>query len=249
MKDLHNHLLYGIDDGSRSLDESIEILSNLESEGVTSLVVTPHYIIGSNYNSNNLEKEKMLKELQKRTTIKLYLGNEIYIDNKIIEEIENGNISPINNSRYLLIELPLHEKMEHAKDILFRLRNKGFVPIIAHPERYHYISLEELKSFIEMGCILQGNITSLNEKYGKNARLNLELLLKKQMIYVIGTDTHSKNNNNIKLCLEKLKKIVTNELIYEDLVNNNFDRIINNEEIPRYEIKNQKKIFHKEKIK
>lgn len=249
MKDLHNHLLYGIDDGSKNLEESIEILSNLESEGVTSIVVTPHYIIGSNYNSNNLEKEKLLKELQKRTNIKLYLGNEIYIDNRIVDEIENGNISSINNSKYLLIELPLHEKMEHAKDILFRLRNKGFIPIIAHPERYHYISLEELTSYIEMGCLLQGNITSLNEKYGKNARLNLELLLKKHMIYVIGTDTHSKNNSNIKLCLEKLKKIVNDENIYEDLVNNNFERIVNNEEVPRYEIKSQKKLFYKEKIK
>lgn len=249
MKDLHNHLLYRIDDGSKSLEESIEILNNLESEGVTSIVVTPHYIIGSNYNSNNIEKERLLKELQKRTNIKLYLGNEIYIDNRVSEEIKNGNISTINNSKYLLIELPLHEKMECAKDILFRLRNEGYIPIIAHPERYHYISLDELIGYVEMGCLLQGNITSLNNKYGNNARLNLELLLKKRMIYVMGTDTHSNHNSNIKECLKKLKKIINDDNIFEDLVNNNFERIINNEEVPTYEIRKQKKLFHKEKIK
>jgi len=249
MKDLHNHLLYGIDDGSRSYQESIEILSNLESEGVTSIVVTPHYISGSNYNSNNKEKKELLKELQKSTNIKLYLGNEIFIDNRVIDEIKNGNISSINNSRYILIELPLHERLEHAKDILFRLRNEGYIPIIAHPERYHYIDLDELMSFIEMGCLLQGNITSLNEKYGKNARLNLELLLKKRMIYVLGTDTHSKHKSSIKLCCDKLKKIIKDNNIYEDLVNNNFERIVNDKDVPRYEIISTKKLFQKEKIK
>lgn len=247
MKDLHNHLLYGIDDGSRNYQESIEILSNLEKEGVTAVVVTPHYIIGSIYNSNNIEKEELLKELQKETKINIYLGNEVYIDNKIIDEIKKGNISTINNSRYLLVELPLNIRLECAKDILFNLRNEGYIPIIAHPERYHYISLDELVKYIDMGCLLQGNITSLDDKYGKKARHNLELFLKKNMIHVIGSDVHRNNVNRIELCCNKLKKIVDNNM-YEDLMNNNFERIINDEEVPKYEIIKTNKLFHREKI-
>lgn len=248
MKDLHNHLLYGIDDGSKSYQDSIEILRNLEKEGVTAIVVTPHYIIGSIYNSNNIQKDKLLKELQKDTKINIYLGNEVYIDNKIIDEIKNDNISTINNSRYILIELPLKKRLECAKDILFGLRNEGYIPIIAHPERYHYISLDELEKYIDMGCLLQGNITSLDDKYGKKARHNLELFLKKNMIHVLGSDTHSSNIDRIKLCCDKLKKIV-NTNMYEDLINNNFERIINDEEVPKYEIIKTNKLFQKEKIK
>ena len=248
MKDIHNHLLYGIDDGSDNYNKSIKILNNLSIEGVTDIVVTPHYIIGSNYNSNNKEKNELIKKLQKKTKIKLYLGNEVYIDNGIIEEIKKGNISTVNNSNYLLIELPLREKLEYAKDIIFDLRNNGIIPIIAHPERYHYLKLDELETFIKMGCLLQGNITSLNNKYGKSAKKNLELLLSKHMIHVLGTDTHNSGNIDLNVCINKLKKIVDDKM-YDELVNTNFDKIINNEKIEVYSIISKKGFFKREKFK
>lgn len=248
MKDIHNHLLYGIDDGSENYKKSIEILNNLSMEGVTDIVVTPHYIIGSNYNSNNKNKNELLKNLQKKTNIKLYIGNEVYIDNGIIEEIEKGNISTINNSNYLLIELPLREKLDCAKDIIFDLRNNGIIPIIAHPERYHYLKLEDLETFIEMGCLLQGNITSLNNKYGKDARKNLELLLKKHMIHILGTDTHNNGKIELNNCCNLLKKIVDDNM-YNELITSNFDKIINNEKIEVYNIISKKGFFKREKIR
>ena len=72
MKDLHNHLLYGIDDGSVDFEQSVELLTGLEQEGVTDIIVTPHYIIGTNYNSNNEEKSKLLDSLKSKTNINLY---------------------------------------------------------------------------------------------------------------------------------------------------------------------------------
>lgn len=248
MKDIHNHLLYGIDDGCESYEKSIKILNDLSKEGVTEIVVTPHYIIGSNYNSNNLEKSELINKLQKQTNIKLYIGNEVYIDHGIIEEINCGNISTINNTNYLLIELPLREKLECAKDIIFKLRNHGIIPIIAHPERYHYLKLEDLIDFIDMGCLLQGNITSLNNKYGKNAKKNLELLLKKYMIHVLGTDTHNNGNIQLDSCCKLLKKIVSNKM-YSELMNDNFEKIINNKKVDAYTIISKKGLFKREKFK
>jgi len=248
MKDLHNHLLYNIDDGSNSYQRSLKILNNLSNEGVTDIVVTPHYIIGTDYNSDNKKKLELINKLQKETSIKLYIGNEVFIDNEIIEYIKKGEISTINNTDYLLIELPLNEKMEYAHDIIFKLRNEGLIPIIAHPERYHYLNINELIKFVEEGCLLQGNITSLNDKYGKFARKNLELLLKKHMIHVLGTDTHMGGNVELDKCLTKLKELVSKDM-YNDLINNNFEKIVNNKRIDRYSIINTNTIFKREKIR
>jgi len=248
MKDIHNHLLYGIDDGSDSYNKSLKILNDLSREGVTDIVVTPHYIIGSNYNSNNQKKEEILNKLQKQTNIKLYMGNEVYIDHGIIEEINCGNISTINNTNYLLMELPLGEKLECAKDIIFKLRNNKIIPIIAHPERYHYLKLDDLVDFIEMGCLLQGNITSLTNKYGKDAKENLELLLKKHMIHILGTDTHNSGNIGLDSCRTALKKLVDDKM-YDELMNDKFDKIINNEKVDAYTIISKKGFFKREKFR
>lgn len=248
MKDIHNHLLYGIDDGSDSYNKSLKILNDLSKEGVTEIVVTPHYIIGSNYNSNNQKKKELISSLQKQTNIKLYIGNEVYIDHGIIEEIKCRNISTINDTNYLLIELPLRENLDCAKNIIFNLRNNGIIPIIAHPERYHYLKLDDLVDFIEMGCLLQGNITSLNNKYGKDAKKNLELLLKKHMIHILGTDTHNNGNIELDCCCTSLKKIVDDKM-YNELLSDNFDKIINNEKVEVYTIISKKGIFKREKFR
>lgn len=241
MKDIHNHLLYGIDDGSTSLEQSIKILNILEKGGVTDIVVTPHYIEGTNYNSNNKTKQSLLKKLQKHTKIKLYLGQESYIDNNLIELIQKDEISTINNTKYLLIEFPLTEKLEYANNIIFNLRDKGYIPIIAHPERYHYLNLEDFIYLKDIGCLLQGNITSLVGKYGTNAKKNLTLLLKKHMVDVLGTDNHG-HYINIEECLDKLNKII--DINYQkEITDINFNKIINNEKITINKIVKTKNIL------
>lgn len=246
MNDIHNHLLYGIDDGARNIDESINLLKYYESVGVRSIMLTPHFINESRYCSNNEEKRKLIDSIKDKTSIKLYMGNEVYISDKIISFINSGDISTLNGSRYILIEFPLRSRLNNYQDITFDLINNGYIPIIAHPERYHYLELEELIKLHEMGCLFQGNISSLNDKYGKDAKNNLILLLKKKMIYVMGSDSH-RYGENINSGLEKLKEIV-DDSYYNELINDNFDKIINNEVINKHEIKKVNRLF-KERIK
>lgn len=248
MKDIHSHILYGIDDGSRDLDESITILKKLEKNNITDLVLTPHYIIGSKYDCDNKKKKEILDKLQKNTSIKLYLGNEIYIDNDILKYINEDKISSINGTKYILVEFPLSRKLSCVEELIFNLRNNDYIPIIAHPERYHYFTIDDLIKLVDLGCLFQGNITSLIGKYGRDAKNNLELLLKKQMISVLGTDTHRDFDYGIDEALLKLEKLVDSNY-YNDLVEDNFDKIINNKNVPKYKIKTTKTFFRKEKIR
>lgn len=247
MKDIHNHLLFGIDDGSSSLDNSIKVLNSLYNRGVTDVVLTPHYIIGTNYNSNNRTKLELIDKLRSNTKINLYIGNEVYIDNDIVDYILKREISTINNSRYLLIEFPLQEKLECYKEIIFELRNNGIIPVIAHPERYSYLNIKDLEDLINQGCLFQGNITSLIGKYGMKVKKNLELLLKKNMIHVLGTDIH-KHDTDIEECENRLKSLVSDK-VYKDITCNNFDRIITDKDVIAYEIKNTNTFFNREKIR
>ena len=156
--DIHSHILYGIDDGSKSLEESKEIIKQHIEMGFKDIVVTPHYIENSDYITNNEEKEKILKTLKKEfNDINLYLGNEVFINNNIEELLNNNEISTINGSKYLLIELPLHNKIKNATDIIYELRIKGIIPIIAHPERYEFVQKnpDSVDELIEEGAILQ----------------------------------------------------------------------------------------------
>ena len=247
MRDLHNHLLYGIDDGSKELDESIALLKEMEKSKITDIMFTPHYITGSDYCSNNSKKRELLEELKKHTSINLYLGNEVYIDNNIVKNIRNDEISTLNGSRYVLIEFPLNEKLEIVPTIINNVIKSGYVPIIAHPERYHYYDLEFFEELIDEGCLLQGNITSLCGKYGGNAKHNLELLVRKHMIHFMGTDTH-RSIYPLNDCYIALSKIVELKM-YKDITSYNFEKVINNEKIEPYEIIKSGKLFTTEKIK
>ena len=141
MKDMHSHLLYGIDDGSKDISESITLLKEAEKQGITELMITPHYIEDSKYNCNNKEKIKRFNELKEevekeKINIKLYLGNEVLINENILKLIKNKEITTLNNSKYILIEFPLGKMLYNTKDLIYNLIVKGYVPILAHPERY-----------------------------------------------------------------------------------------------------------------
>lgn len=236
--DIHSHILYGIDDGSKSLEESINIIKEHIKMGFTDIVVTPHYIENSKYKTNNIDKEKILKNLKKELKkqnikINLYLGNEVFINNNIEELINKNEIATINNSKYLLIEFPMNEKPNNINNIIYELKIKGIIPIIAHPERYDYVEKNPniVLEWIEEGAILQSNYGSIIGIYGSGPQKTIKKLLKKNLIDVLATDIHYPNNNiyqNIEKIRKKLKKLIGEERFIE-LTNINPKKIIQNE--------------------
>jgi len=229
--------MYGIDDGSKSLEQSIEILKNAYANDITDIVLTPHYINKSKYNCNNKNKKKILVELQKELekeniNINLYLGNEVMIDKDISKLISNDEISTINNTKYVLVELPMHFENPNSEKMIFDLIRHGYIPILAHPERYDYIQddISKIEPFIDMGCVLQGNYLSLFGKYGDDSKKTLKKLLKEKKIKLLASDIHRPSTDyRIKKLKKKLKWFLKDKKYTSDLLENNFMKIINDE--------------------
>lgn len=117
MIDIHSHLLFGVDDGSRTLEESVHVIKKLSEVGYTDIILTPHYINDSTYVSTREENLDVLKRLKvglirNNVNVNLYLGNEIYIDSEIANLLKNNIISSLNDTKYLLIELPMSGENE-----------------------------------------------------------------------------------------------------------------------------------------
>lgn len=239
MIDIHCHLMPGVDDGSKDLDETLAMFENAYTSGVTSMILTPHYILGTKYCLKNSAKDQVteiLREALRRTDIDInvYYGNEVYIDDKLPELIEAGEISTLAGSRYLLVELPVNSEDKNAGNVFFRLKSMGITPIIAHPERYIYIQKhpEKVMKYIELGCLLQGNYMSLLGKYGKKAQKTLKVLLKNDVIAFLGSDIHhSHNEYHLPEAEKAVRKIVKSDEKIEELFERNAEKVIKDEVI------------------
>jgi len=240
MIDIHSHILPNIDDGSRSVKESLNIMKMAAVNGVTDIVVTPHFILGSIYNSNKNANEELLSKLKEEIAkeniaIHLYLGNEIFVDNTLLELLENGTVSTLNNSKYVLFELPMNCEYKGIKNLIFKLKSNGYIPIIAHPERYRILKQDPSKilELYDCGALFQGNMGSLFGHYGKDAKNTLKIFLKHHVISFLASDIHHEANtfyNDISELEKKLKKFLDEEYI-QDLLVNNARKVLNNEKI------------------
>lgn len=234
MKDLHNHILPGLDDGCKNEEESLKMLEEIISSGVREIVFTPHYIVDTKYTANNKEKQKAFLKLKKiieknNLPIKVYLGNEIFFCDNILELIKKGEISPINDSKCLLIEFSMMDLPYTAKNVFEELISAGYEVILAHPERYYFVkkNMDILNDFVSMGVHLQGNYTSLFGKYGRESKKVLKKLLKRGMIDILASDTHHEVIGDEKSLRRKLKWYLKDEEI-DKLLFKNFDEFINN---------------------
>ena len=238
MKDLHNHILYGIDDGSKSIEESILLLKEMEEMGVDEVVLTPHYIEGSKYNCNNKDKEELFNTLKEQVKlenikIKLYLGNEVFFTNNFLSLLKNNEIKTLNNSKYILFEFPMGHIYNNTLEVINKLVSNGYIPVLAHPERYPYFQKHPkmLEEYLRSGLLLQGNFTSLFGKYGRIAEKTLKIFLKNKWITFLGSDTHHDVKWNCSKLEKKLLRITKDREYVDDLMNNNFNKVINNEDI------------------
>ena len=235
MIDTHSHLIYGVDDGSKTLEESIKILSELTKMGITDTIITPHYINETNYMSTKIDNLKKLnilkKELKKNNiNINLYLGNEVYIDKNISSLVKDNKICTLNNKEYILIELPMSGIYSDYQDILANLINEGFKVVLAHPERYSTFQKDfnKIYELNDIGVLFQCNVGSILGEYGIKAKKVVKRILKEDLVFMFGTDIHHNNKSIdfVEKSKNKIKKYVSEEKL-EDLFINNAKKIIN----------------------
>lgn len=213
MTDTHSHILFNIDDGSNNIEESIAILKEMAEVGFKHVILTPHYIEGTEYSVTNEEKDIRFALLEKRIKeenldITIHLGNEIFLHNNLIASIEGAKCYGLNKSNYLLVELPFHNQIRGLIDILYEFKVKGYTPIIAHPERYTYLQdnpdlVDKLK---EEGTLFQCNYSSILGYYRKDAERLMKYMLKKHYVDYLGTDIHHINKAFVLDNFDKIKK-------------------------------------------
>ena len=226
MIDFHAHILPNIDDGSASMEESINLIKEAEQAGFTGIISTSHYL-QNYYESDEEERRRILAELANQVKVadaeaeipKLYLGSEIYISTDIVELLEEGKASTINGTNYVLIELPMNSKPLFAKEVVYKLIENGYKPIIAHPERYSYVKedIEFVRELKSMGALFQSNYGSVIGMYGGSAKKTLKKLLKEDLISFLGSDVHAVGQIYTKVpkILRKLEKWISPEKLQE----------------------------------
>ena len=239
MIDFHSHILPNVDDGSTSIEETNKLIKEAIQVGFTEIISTSHYIQGYYEFTCNERKEK-LDIIQKEISIKdslnlkLHLGSEIYFSPEIIELIEDKKASTINNTKYILFELPMNIKPLYVKEVVFNLIQNGYKPIIAHPERYSYVQkeIEYIEELSNMGVLFQANYGSIIGMYGNNAKKTLKKLLKKNLISFLGSDVHRVGQIYplIPKILKKLNKLISSEQL-EQLTTLNAQKVLNNKEL------------------
>lgn len=250
MIDIHSHILYGIDDGSKDIENSVNMAREAEASGITHICCTPHYL-EPEYTSNWVDNEKRLEALKKRLKeekidVELRLGNEIFVTENTLEDLKEKRAIKLNESKYVLVEFPMVNELKCAEKIIDRLILKGYKVIIAHPERYKYVqnNPDYIIPYLDKGVIFQSNVGSVIGMYGEGARECINVLLKREMIQVLATDTHKTNSVYYKLdrISSKLKEKITEEY-FEELTLTNPLNILNDEDLIVRKYKKKKRFI------
>lgn len=228
MIDIHTHILFDVDDGSDSLETSIKMIQKEISDGVTDIILTPHY----NKRSKSFNKERiisnyhqLLKEVKDRNlNINLYLGYEIYYREGMLKEIEGFTIA---NSKYLLIEFSTNIQTD-IEELVYDLVSNGYKPIIAHCERYTYLSIDDYIKIKEAGALLQVNAATVIGKHGLKLKRRFKKLLSLGLVDFIASDMHnlSDRNSYMKDAFYYINKKLDREYI-DLLLNINQKKILN----------------------
>lgn len=238
MIDFHSHIVYGVDDGAETIEDSISILKEAQKAGFHKIILTPHYM-QDYYEVPTSEIQERIENIKEKCNeeniaIELYQSNEIYITNHMVKLLEEKKASSMNNSRYVLFELPMNEEPPNLLEVIYSLLENGKIPIIAHPERYSYIQKDpnKLLELVDNGVLFQTNYGSIIGQYGKEIQKTAKLLLQNNFIHFLGSDVHRAGHiyTRVEEIKNKLRKILSEEKI-EELTQINPQKVLDNEEI------------------
>ncbi|MCL5291566.1 MAG: hypothetical protein M1548_03430 [Actinobacteria bacterium] len=192
--DIHAHILPGLDDGAVAVEESVEMARTAVAHGVSAIIATPHS--NEAYGTDRAVVEREIASLNKvlrseGVELEVYPGAEIKASPHIFRQLEDGSLQTLADSRYILIEMPLDDIPFYMQDLIFRLRLKGLVPILAHPERTVAVQkrLKRLESLVDQGCLIQINTLSLEMGFGPEYATAVDIM-RKGWAFAVASDAH-----------------------------------------------------------
>ena len=237
MIDIHSHILPGIDDGSKSISMTLDMLKNAAKNGTSKIIATPHFCRGYGEATDD-EVKNLTEKINKLVNdegidIKIYYGQEVYYSQRIISDYKEGIIGTLADSRYLLFELPLHSKFEReVLEDIYELQILGLQPILAHPERYKFLKEKPLliNEFINEGILFQMNSGSIEGSFGKETKKTASLFLEKGIYNFIGSDAHGvgRRCTGLKTAINICKDIDENSV---EMFLTNSEKLLDNKEI------------------
>jgi protein-tyrosine phosphatase len=195
--DIHNHILPGIDDGAKIVDDSVGLIKEFKSLGVSQFIPTPHIMQGFFPNTDETIGNsyqillEALAEASLLTEIKINPAAEYMLDDNFEKLLKNQDLFTLNRN-YVLVEMSYYQPPINLENIIFDIKNQGYIPVLAHPERYSYYhkSLDYYERLKQLGCLFQLNLLSLSEHYGRQVEKTAKYLLNNHMIDFVGSDVH-----------------------------------------------------------
>lgn len=213
--DVHCHVLPGVDDGSQNMDDTLKMLKTAEKNGISDMIVTPHYKQGRVGTPRKVIGE-MIEEVEKHArlsgiNVKLHPGTEIYYNSSLEEKLEEGWLARMNDTDYVLVEFSPFETFPYVKNAIDDVFSLGYRPILAHVERYRCMlgSVENVRTLSGMGCKIQVNASSVAGDFGFIVKRFIKKLLKEQLVDYLGTDAHDPDRRSPEMdkCAEVIRKI------------------------------------------
>jgi len=234
--DIHSHILPGIDDGSKDMDMTMNMLEQAYAEGVRYIVATPHYYPGH----RNADPDRIRECFHKVQEVAdeqfpemdIMLGNEIYYKDEAISRLHDKDIFTMNNSRYVLVEFNVGMEYRKIYQAIKRFTMEGYYPIIAHAERYGALHKQEklVEELVETGAYIQINAeTFMGGMFDAYRKYSLRLA-SNGLVHFLGSDCHEPYERKpiMEQAVKVLKKKIDSDIL-EDILVHNPKRFLQNE--------------------
>ena len=211
--DMHCHILPGIDDGARDEGSMERMFRIADAEGIDAIVATPHYTLGQD--EKELEAIKIKYDLARKAWRKrgsqkqLYLGSELLWEDGMVEALDSGKALTMNGTSYVLVEFLPDAGAMYIENAMRRLQYAGYIPIIAHVERYERLqSRKALQELVDMGVYLQVNVSTILGKHGFLLKHRVLGWMREGLIHFVGSDGHNSKTRRpeMKECAQYLNK-------------------------------------------
>jgi protein-tyrosine phosphatase len=256
MIDMHTHVLFGVDDGAKTIENSLDLIKEEVNKGVSKIILTPHF--KKRHGETNVEKIvenfKVLKEIvsEENLNVELFLGSEVYLDHNYYDTIWKEPIITLAGSDYVLIEFSMTDAPKNIPEICYEANLKGFIPIIAHVERYDilYDNTQLIKDILNEGAHFQINASTVVNKEDKVSSKFVNYLLKNELVSFVASDVH--NRDSRAFYLDKAYSVVNKMCSHsyaEKIFKENQDKVIMNKYFDSPKIEQKKgfisKLFNK----